>query len=192
MKPAALSLVFALAAGPVLASPLSDALDAAGGALCFTGIAPAPSGQSWRQARLSLTREAAWDGAPTLRLRLEGKGKPVMIYGVCSWLEDINRGVGGRVLDPTFLPTTGVTCFMVTDVTGASAEEGGSFPMDWGGDGQVLQFHLPEIVAAWRSYDTGRAAQWPKVKPADRIVRVQRTGPEACAELRTRFAPAKP
>jgi hypothetical protein len=28
------------------------------------------------------------------------------------------------------------------------------------------------------------------VKPADRIVRVQRAGPEACADLRARLAPA--
>ena len=92
------------------------------------------------------------------------------------------------MLDPTFLPTTGVTCFMHTDVTGASAEEGGSFPMDWG-DGQTLQFHLPFTVAAWRSYDTAKEVSWPDVAVPDRIVQVRRAPAEACKDLNARFAP---
>lgn len=190
MKRAALTLALALVASPALASPLSDALDAAGGALCYQGVAERPAGQQWTKVQLSLSREGVSGGAPTLRLMLEGKGKPVLVYGTCAWMPEINRGGGGRILDPTFLPTEGVTCFMHTDVTGASAEEGGSFPMDWGGDGRAIQFHLPFTVAAWRSYNTSKGATWPDIAVADRIVRVERAPAETCAELRARFAPA--
>ena len=188
MKRAVLGLALALAAGPALATPLSDALDA--GPLCFTGVASAPAGQSWKQVVLSLTRDRGPDNAPTARLSLQGAGKPLLIHAACTWMEgNINRGGGDRILDPTFLPTSGVTCFMATDLTGASAEEGGSFPVDWA-DGQTLAVHLPFTVAAWRGYDTRRAATWPEVAVADRIVRVSRAAPEACAELRAKFAPA--
>lgn len=190
MKRAALTLAFALVAGPALANPLSEALDAAGGALCFQDGERRPADQQWTGVRLSLSRDGVEGGAPTLRLRLQGKGRPVLIHGVCAWMPEINRGGGGRILDPTFLPTSGVTCFMTTDVTGASAEEGGSFPVDWGGDGQTIQVHLPQIVAAWRGYSTSRGATWPKVAAADRIVRVQRAPAEACADLRAKFVPA--
>ena len=192
MKTAVLTLALALTAGPALATPLSEGLDSANGALCYQGVDPRPVGQQWTKVRMSLSREGVYGGAPTLRLMLEGKGKPVLIYGVCSWMDAINRGGGGRILDPTFLPTVGVTCFMHTDVTGASAEEGGSFPMDWGGDGQTVQVHLPFTVAAWRGYDTRRGATWPDVAVADRVVRAERAPAEACTDLRAKFAPAKP
>jgi hypothetical protein len=189
MRTFCLALTAAMIAGPALATPLSDALDAAPEGLCYTRVEPAPHGQSWKKVTLSFAREGFGDGAPTLRLNLQGRGKPVLVTGACSWSEgEINRGAGGRVLDTSFLPTSGVTCFMSTDVTGASAEEGGSFPIDWA-DGQTLEVHLPVVVAAWRSYDTRHAATWPDVAAADRIVRVQRTTLESCAELRARFAP---
>lgn len=181
MKRADLTLVLALIAGPALANPLGEALDA--GPLCFQQADPRPVGQQWTAARASLNRNA--DGVPIMRLRLEGTAKPLLIYAACAWTaEGINRGGGGRILDPTFLPTSGVTCFMQR----GSDEEAGSFPTAWG-DGQTLQVHLPFTVAAWRSWDTKRKATWPDVAEADRVVRFTRAPAEACAELNAKFSP---
>lgn len=182
MKAPILALTLALFATPALADPLGEALDAADGSLCFQQAGPGPEGQQWKAMRLSMTRNA--DGVPTLRLRLEGNGKPLLIFASCAWMENINRGGGGRILDPTFLPTTGVTCFMRT----GTDEEAGSFPMAWDG-GQTVQAHLPFTVAAWRGWDTKRKATWPDVAVADRIVRVTRAPAEACAELNAKFGP---
>ena len=183
MKAPIVALILAAAATPALADPLGEALDAAGGSLCFQQAGPPPAGQQWRAVRLSLTRNA--DGVPIMRLRLEGADRPLLIYSACAWTaEGINRGGGGRILDPTFLPASGVTCFMQT----GSDEEAGSFPTDWG-DGQTLQVHLPSTVAAWRSWDTKRKPAWPDVDPADRIIRVSRAPAEACADLNAKFGP---
>jgi len=179
MKAPHLAVALALIATPALADPLTEALDA--GPLCFQQAGPGPEGQQWKAVRLSLSRNA--DGVPIMRLRLEGKGKPVLIYSACAWTpEGINRGGGGRILDPTFLPTSGVTCFMQS----GSEDEAGSFPTDWG-DGQRLQVHLPFTVAAWRSWDTKREATWPDVAVADRIIRVSRAPAGACDELNAKF-----
>lgn len=196
MKPAALSLLFALAAGPALASPFSDALAASDGALCFTrsydaAWLKAHRGQTVREVRLSFVNEASLDG-PVLRLSLQGANRLTLIFGVCGWMEgDINRGVANNILDPSFTPMSGINCWVMTDTTGASAEEGGNFPIDWA-DGQTLEIHLPEMVAGWPGYDTRRGARWPTIKPQDRIMRVMRADASACAELRAKFAPAKP
>jgi len=182
MKAPLLALTLALAATPALADPLAETLDAAGGALCFRQAEPGPAGQQWTAALASMSRNA--DGVPILRLRLEGKGKPLLVYSACAWSETINRGGGGRILDPTFLPTSGVTCFMQT----GTDEEAGSFPVAWD-NGQTLQMHLPFTVAAWRDWNTRRKAGWPDVAEADRIVRVARAPAEACAELNAKFGP---
>jgi len=181
MKAPIAALTLALCATPALADPLTEALDA--GPMCFQRAGPPPAGQQWKTALVSLSRDA--EGVPTMRLRLEGKDKPVLIYASCGWLAEINRGGGGRILDPTFLPTSGVTCFMQT----GAEDEAGSFPVAWE-DGQALQVHLPFTVAAWRGWDARRKATWPDVAAPDRIVRVSRAPAEACSELNAKFAPA--
>ena len=182
MKAPLVALAVALCATPALADPLGEALDAAGGSLCFQRVETPPAGQQWKTALMSMSRDAG--GVPTLRLRLEGKDKPLLIYASCGWLDEINRGAGGRILDPTFLPASGVTCFMRT----GTDEEAGSFPMSWDG-GQTVQAHLPFSVAAWRGWDTRREATWPQIAAADRIIRVSRAPAEACAELNAKFGP---
>jgi len=187
MKAPIAALMLALVAAPALADPLNDALNA-DGSLCFQQAGPG-DGQQWKAARLSLTRDA--NGVPTMRLRLEGTGKPLLIYSSCAWTaEGINRGGGGRILDATFLPTSGVTCYLRTNLNGDS-EDAGSFPVAWEDEGRRMQVHLPFTVAAWRSWDTKRQATWPDVKPEDRIIRVSRAPAEACAELNARFGPKK-
>jgi hypothetical protein len=191
MRRLALFLALGSLSGPVLADPLTDALSKAGGTLCFTrsydsAWLKAHRGQTIRSARFALSSEG------TLRMSLHGAGQPIYMFGECSWYEgNINRGVQDNILDPTFKPTSGVGCHLYTDVTLVSAEEGGDFPVAWG-DGRNIQAHLPDIVAAWRSYDVSRNATWPRLKRADRIIRLNRAPASECRELVTRFAPGEP
>jgi hypothetical protein len=193
MKRAALILALASLAGPAIASPLSDALKAGGGTLCFArsydaAWLKAHPGQTVRQVRFAVVENKDWN---TLRMSLSGAGRPIYMFGECSWYAgDLNRGVQDDVLDPTFKATTGVGCHLYTDVTLGSAEEGGDFPVQWG-DGFV-QVHLPDVVAAWRSYDVSRTATWPKLKRADRIIRLNRAPASECRDLVTGFAPGLP
>lgn len=198
MKPAALSLVFALAAGSALAAanPLSDALSANAGALCYTrsydaAWLKAHRGQTVTRVTLSLARDGTWD-EPTLRLKADSRAGSLLVFGGCDYLsQGINRGVSDNILDPTFKPNSGLSCYAVTDVTGASAEEGGDFFIDWA-DGRTIELHLPDSVGAWKSYDTRHYAKFANVRAQDRIIRLTRADASACGELRARFAPAAP
>ena len=146
-------------------------------------------GQTLREARFVVTENKDW---LTLRMNLRGAGKPLYLFGECRWYEgDLNRGVQDNVLDPGFKPTAGVGCHLYTDVTLGSAEEGGDFPVEWG-NGKFVQAHLPDLVAAWRSYDVRHNATWPKLGRADRIIRLNRAPPSECRELVTKFAPGQP
>ena len=195
MKRLALALALASMAGPALADPLADALKAGGGSLCFTrsydsAWLKAHPGQTLRDVRFALVENGDWR---TMRMSLKGAGKPLYLFGECGWYEgDLNRGVQDNVLDPSFKPTTGVGCHLYTDVTLGSAEEGGDFPVAWLDCGRAIQVHLPDSVAAWRSYDVRGYAKFVPVKRADRIVRLNRAPASACRELVARFAPGQP
>jgi len=184
-------------AGPVLANPLADALSADGGTICFTRTyddawLKAHPGQGVREVRFAITFDESAPSWPTMRVMMLGAGKPMYLFGGCQWMEgDLNRGVQNDILDPGFKPTTGVACHMMTDVTGASAEEGGDFPVEWGG-GKYIQAHLPDYVAAWRSTDVNRNADFFDLPAADRIVRLNRAAAADCRELVTAFAPGEP
>lgn len=183
-----LALALAAASGPAVASPLDDALKAGGGTLCFTrsydsAWLKSHRGQTIRAVRFALTDDA------TLRMSLQGVGRPIYIYGACGWYAgDLNRGVQDNILDPTFKPTTGVGCHAMTDTTGVSAEEGGDFPVAWG-NGNYVQVHLDGGVAGWRSYDASKPVSWPKLSRADSIFRLNRAPVSACRELIRKFAP---
>ena len=190
MKPAALALAAVLIASPALADPLMEALQSNGGAACFEGTyAAPPPGQTVKRVLMSLDVIPDWPGAATLRLKLEGLGKPIYVHGGCSWREDdLNRGGSDRILIASFGPRRGVSCIMTVDLTGASAEEAGSFPMDWK-DGQSVEFHLPSMVAGWRTTNTSREAKFFEVGEADRIFLLARVDNAGCSELRATFAP---
>jgi hypothetical protein len=179
---------------PALADPLGDAIRADGGTACFiraydTVWLKAHPGQTLREARFAITANSDWQ---TLRMSLSGSGKPMYLFGECAWYESgLNRGVQNDILDPTFKGTRGVGCHLYTDVTLGSAEEGGDFPVQWG-EGKFIQAHLPDIVAAWRSYDVRHYATWPKLGRADRIIRLNRAPASECRELVTKFAPGQP
>jgi hypothetical protein len=47
-----------------------------------------------RNVRFALTGDA------TLRMSLQGAGRPIYIYGACNWYQgDLNRGVQDNILD---------------------------------------------------------------------------------------------
>lgn len=193
MKRTALALALASLAGPAIANPLSDALKAGGGTLCFTrsydsAWLKAHPGQTVREARFAIVENKDWN---TLRMSLRG-GQPTYLFGECNWYAgDLNRSGQNEIIEPSFKPTTGVGCMLYTDVTAGSAEEGGEFPVQWSG-GRTIQVHLPESAAAWRSYDVRRNATWTKLNRADRIIRLNRAPASECRELVTKFAPGQP
>jgi hypothetical protein len=186
--------IAASAAAAMLVNPLEGAMKASGQALCFTrsydsAWLKAHKGQKLREARMALTQSLR-NGFTQMRISLDGDFRPYYLYGGCGWYEgDLNRGVQDNILDETFKPTRGVGCHLFTDVTGASAEEGGDFPAEWAGGGRFLQIHLPDSVAGWRSYDVSRNADFHPLGAKDRIIRLERAPASACKQLIERFAP---
>ena len=196
MKQWLLALVLTSTAGSALADPLTDAIAADGGTACFTrsydaAWLKAHPGQTVREVRMAFTLDREDQSWTAFRMKISGSGKPLYLFGGCGWESHVNRGVQDNILDPTFKPESGVGCHMMTDVTGVSAEEGGDFPVDWQSD-RVIQAHLPDLVAAWRSYDVSRHAKFIDVGRPDRIVRLNRALPSQCAELVAKFAPGQP
>jgi hypothetical protein len=194
MKRSALALAAAALAGPALADPLDDALKAAGGTLCFTrsydsAWIKAHRGQTIREVRFAVNKHNDWR---TLRMSLQGSDKPIYIFGECQWYDgDLNRDGQGDPIEPSFKPTTGLGCMLYVDVTAGAAEEGGYFPVEWGGDGKYIQVHLPDRLAAWRSRDVADYATWTTIRPGNRVIRLNRAPASACREL-TQFAPGQP
>ena len=188
------TLAIAFAAASMLASPLQDAMKTSGQTLCFTrsydsAWLASHKGQKVREARLVLSPSQINEAA-AMRIELKGDFKPYYLFGECSWYEgDLNRGVQNDVLDPSFKPTSGVGCHLYTDVTGASAEEGGDFPVEWIDGGRFVQVHLPDSFGAWRSLDVSRNADYHPLGAQDRIIRLQRDEASACNPLREQFAP---
>ncbi|MEO7602836.1 MAG: hypothetical protein ABIS39_06190 [Sphingomicrobium sp.] len=186
------AIVAAVAAAA--ASPLETAMQSNDQSLCFSrsydsAWLKAHKGQKVREARLALTRSRL-NGSAQMRISLDGRFRPFYLYGECSWYEgDLNRGVQNDILDETFKPVSGVGCHLYTDVTGASAEEGGDFPAEWIDGGRNLQIHLPDGFGAWRSLDVSRNADFHELGANDRIIRLERTPMSACKSLLDRFAP---
>lgn len=182
------------AAAAAAASPLETAMQANGNVLCFSrsydaAWLKAHKGQKAQHARMALTR-GRLNASAQMRISLKGKFRPYYLYGECSWYEGtLNRGVQDNILDESFKPTSGVGCHLYTDVTGASAEEGGDFPAEWIDGGRYLQIHLPDGFAAWRSLDVSRNADFHELGAKDRIIRLERSAASACKTLIDRFAP---
>ena len=190
------NLSFALAAAAaasMLADPLEDAMQANGHVLCFarsydSAWLASHKGQKVEQARMALTRSQI-NNAAAVRIELKGRFAPYYMSGECRWFEgDLNRGVQDNVLDPSFKPTRGVGCHLYTDVTAASAEEGGDFPAEWVDGGRFLQVHLPDSFGAWRSRDISQNATYQDLGANDRIIRLERVSAAACKDLIEGFA----
>jgi len=196
MKGALFALAATLSATSALADPLGDALEASDGIVCFTRSYDAAwlkshPGQTLREAKFMVTHRGA-DPWRVLRMSLKSDHGTLYLFGGCEWYEgDINRGVQDNILIESFKPESGVGCHLMTDVTGASAEEGGDFPVDWQEGGQRIEVHLDESGAAWRSLDVERNAEFVDFNPADRIIRLNRAPAAACDDL-AKFAPGQP
>lgn len=197
MKHWILALALTTTAGSALADPLTDAIAADGGTACFArsydgAWLETHRGQTVREVLLAFTYDRPGQAWTAMRMKISGSGQPLYLFGGCGWEDSgVNRGVQNDILDPTFKPESGVGCHMMVDHTGASAEEGGDFPVEWQND-RVIQAHLPDLVAAWRSYDVSRHAKFVELKSPDRIVRLNRAPPSQCAELVAKFAPGQP
>jgi hypothetical protein len=198
MKSLPLLLAAAAYAGPAAADPLMDSIKAAGGTICFSRTYDAAwlkahPGQTLREARFAVTYDRKDQAWPAMRVMLRSAGKPMYLFGGCGYeASGINRGVDNAILDPTYKLDSGLSCHMMTDVTGASAEEGGDFPAQWGDGGKFIQAHLPDSVAAWRSYDVRGSARFVDLGRADRIIRLTRAPASECRELVAKFAPGHP
>jgi hypothetical protein len=196
MKRLAFALVCALSTTSALADPLGDALEAGGGIVCFTrsyddAWLKAHPGQGLREAKFMVTHRGA-DPWQVLRMSMKGDSSTLYLLGDCQWQDNINRDVQGGLLIPSFKPVSGVGCMLVTDVTGASAEEGGYFMVDWKDGGRAIDVHLDEEAAGWRSpAEADRAAGWVQLNPVDRVIRLERAEPSACADL-AEFAEGQP
>lgn len=193
MKRATLALLVGFCAGPALADPLTEAIDRDGGIVCFTRTYDAAwlkahPGQTLKGVTLSISDDSDTDML-NLRLALDLPRGPLYGFGQCWWETNINRGVQNDILDPTFKPTKGVYCHMMTDITGGSAEEGAEFSVDWRDGGRTIQAHLAEAMAMWTSYDISGTADWHELTAADRIVRLNRVDPSECQALLDNFAP---
>lgn len=193
MRKLALLLALGSLSGPVLANPMSDALRAAHGTLCFvrsynSAWLKAHRGQTVMEMRFALTQTGKSE-YPTLRMSLRGSGKPIYSYGACEWWDkDLNRGVQDNIIFPSYHSGRGIGCHMMTDTTGASAEEGGDFPVGWNG-GRSIEVHLEGGATGWRSYEAKGHASFHDVKAADLVLRLDRAPVTACRELITKFAP---
>jgi len=193
MRKLVLTAMLASFAASAAADPLTDALEAGDGSLCFarhydsTWLKAHP-GQTLRDAMLSLTYDPEDNSWTVMRVKLQTKARTIYLYGGCGWDEHVNRGVQDNILDPSYKPESGVGCHMMTDVTGVSAEEGGDFPVDWR-DPAKVQMHLPDGVAAWASTDVSHHARFVELKAADRIIRMDKVPASECQALVTGFAP---
>lgn len=190
MRRFALFLALTALSGPTFADPLTDALKAGGGKLCFTrsydsAWIKAHRGQTVREVRFALTEDG------TLRMSLKSAGKPIYVFGACEWWDHgLDRGVQDNIIFPTWKSKDGrgVGCHMMTDTTGVSAEEGGDFPVTWG-DGRYIQVHMESGATGWRDYNTSREVSWITLSPADMIFRLNRAPISTCRELITKIAP---
>lgn len=195
MKRLAFALAAAATATSALADPLSDALGASGDLLCFTRAYDAAwlkahPGQSLREAKLMVSYRDS-DPWPGMRMSLKSARRPLYLFGDCAWGDAVNRGVQNDILIDSFKPESGVGCMLFTDVTGASAEEGGYFVIDWQDGGNRIVVHLQDGAAVWRSVDAENHAEFVDFKPADRVIRLDRAPAAACDDL-AKFPSRKP
>ena len=197
MNRLAYALVSALAATSALADPLGDAIHAADGIVCFTRsydsawLAAHPS-QTLREAKFMISYRDSdlWQG---LRMSLKGERETLYLFGDCHWgdSDSVNRSAQDNILIPSFKAENGIGCMLMTDVTGASAEEGGYFVVDWQDGGQKIEVHLDDYASAWRTLEAGRSPDFVEFNPADRVIRLHRAEPSECADL-ARFAESQP
>jgi len=195
MKRLAPALAAALSATAALADPLEETLEASCDLLCFTRAYDAAwlkahPRQTLREAKVMLSYRDSdpWQG---MRISLKQRRGTLYLFGDCYWGDAVNRGVQNDILIDSFKPESGIGCMLYTDVTGASAEEGGYLVIDWQDGGKRIVVHLQEGAAVWRTIDAERHAEFIDFNPADLVIQLDRAPAEACDDL-ARFPSREP
>lgn len=185
---AATALALVATTAPGITDPLSDLLSKGNGTACFeriydeTHLAKNPD-QRTRSVLLSFRAlpEGRAAGA-VIRIRFQRSDGVLYIIGDCSWQAKANLDIRGEKLIAAFKGPSGLDCHALTSADGASAEEGGDFPVDLR-DGTAVNLYMPESLAAWRSLQRENAAEWIDFGKDDNVFRVNRTGTGACRSL---------
>lgn len=186
LRPLATALALVAACASALADPLSDLLAKGGGTACYeriydTAHLAANPRQRTRGVTLSLRPTPDARGA-VFRLRFERADGMRYLVGDCSWEAEANLDVMGKPLIPAFKGPSGLDCHAITSEDGASAEEGGDFPIDLR-DGRSIVVYTPEDLAGWPSLDRSGPARFFTFGKDDRIFRVDATDPGTCRDL---------
>lgn len=173
------------------ADPLTELLGRHGGELCYdrvydqTHLARNPK-QRTRAIRVALTADPGGGGA-IIRVAISEASARHYVLGECYWAYRANLDIMDKALLPSFGRKAGLNCHAITTIDGASAEEGGDFPVDLR-DGAVIMLHLPDEIAGWTSLDdVAGAADFFKLGPDDRVFRLERVEASRCSELREKL-----
>jgi hypothetical protein len=130
---------------------------------------------------LSLQASTKFDGA-LIRIRLDQTDGQFFIVGSCNWQARANLDIQDKPLIEAFKGPSGLDCHAETSADGASAEEGGDFPVDLR-DGSAIVAYFPGDLAGWRSYDRADPAVWAEFGKDDAVFKLNRTGTGVCREL---------
>ena len=179
------ALVVATAA-PGVADPLGDLLKKGDGGACYDRVYDEAhlaknKDQATRSVRLSLMEYEEGEGA-AIRIQFVTKSGKFYVAGGCGWADPANRDIQGKPLIEAFKAKGGLDCHATTTEDGSSAEEGGDFPVDLR-DGKSIVLHMPDAIAAWRSFDLSNPADFFSFGTEDRIFRLDKADPALCSEL---------
>ena len=180
-------LAIGCAMNAALADPLSDLLAAGKGGACFDRVYDKAHldknpNQTTRSIRISLRDDPDTTSAIMRVAIIRRDATTHYIVGECAFAEEANLDVQGQPLIPAFKGPSGLDCHAMTSEDGASAEEGGDFPIDLK-DGKSILLYLPDSVAAWSSFDRSEAAEWPEFGKDDQVFRLDRADASLCREI---------
>ncbi len=177
-----LAAVLTLIAAPAMANPFSELMAASDGRLCYRGVydPAAHPGRQTREVLLSFNTEDLWGGqSQVMRLAFRREGGAWYVWGGCGWADkDINRGVGGRILQPEYTLEHGISCHASAGLD----EEGGDFPIEYRDDDHLVVYPGEGLAARSGFADDLRSA-YAEFSEADLVLPVERVDLAQCAEL---------
>jgi len=184
--PAALTLL-ASSSSALADDPLSSLAPNAGDSACFAREYDAAHlrrhpGQTTNGVMLSYKNEDP-PQHPNVRImiRRNAHKSPLYIVGYCAWtIDKANRTVQDKPILNTFRKKSGADCIAATD---KDSEEGGYFLIDVSDGGRGLMLHLDERLQAWGNTDLAREPDLVEFAGEDRVFKLSRTRPEACATM---------
>lgn len=172
--------------GTALADPLSDLLKKGNGEACYSRTYDQAHldkhpGQQTTEVRLSLRRDPDRTGA-IIRIMIRQRKQTDYVVGGCHWAAKANLDINDRPLIEAFKGPSGLDCYALTSEDGSSAEEGGDFPIDLE-HGDPILLYLPEIIAAWPSFDRSEFAEFPEFGTQDQVFRLDRSEAGLCRDI---------